>query len=238
MVDHLIVLAEFIAHDRLMAMLLLNGMILFYSKHKPWKLRTSSKQYFGMGAFNLVRATAYRQTGGHQALALAVMDDVMLGMRMKMHGFHQDALQGDGAVMIEWYRNVREMTRGMQKNSFAMLDYQWPKLVAITLLILVVRYWPWAGLFVTHGAAWWLNLGTLLASLLMFIDLIRTTPWSRWCLAYWPVSGFVSLFIIWRGVILTLMRGGIEWRGTRYRLDELKRAHRQHVRDKVTQPKP
>lgn len=70
--DHLVVLAEFIAHDRLMGMLLLNGMILFYSKHKPWKLRTSSKHYFGMGAFNMVRATAYRQAGGHQALALAV----------------------------------------------------------------------------------------------------------------------------------------------------------------------
>ena len=180
-------------------------------------------------AVTLVRATAYRQTGGHQALALAVVDDVMLGMRMKMHGFHQDALQGDGAVMIEWYRNVREMTRGMEKNSFAMLDYQLPKLVAITLLILVVRYWPWAGLFVTQGAAWWLNLGTLTASLLMFIELIRTTPWSRWCLAYWPVSGLVSLFIIWRGVILTLMRGGIEWRGTHYGLDDLRKAHREHA---------
>ena len=72
----------------------------------------------------------------------------------------------------------------------------------------------------------------------MFIELIRPTPWSRWCLAYWPVSGFVSLFIIWRGVILTLMRGGIEWRGTRYGLDELKRAHRQHIREKVRLPKP
>ena len=39
----------------------------------------------------------------------------------------------------------------------------------------------------------------------------------------------VALFFIWRWVILTLMRGGIEWRGTRYGLDELRKAHREQA---------
>ena len=235
--DHLVVVAEFIVSEHLLAMLLLNGMVLFYSSFKPWKVRTSRSHYFGMGAFNMVRATAYRHTGGHQALALEVVDDIMLGKRMNTHGFRQDVLLGRGTVSIEWYRNAREMMQGLRKNSFAMLDYSLLKLLAGTVLILVVRYWPWLGLFITGGAAWWLNLATLVLSLLMFIELLRLTPWSRWCLLHWPAIGLISLFIIWQGVILTLVRGGIDWRGTRYRLADLKRAHRdQDVKKGAPQP--
>ena len=68
-----------------------------------------------------------------------------------------------------------------------------------------------------------MNLGALLVGLAMHDDLRRLTGWSRRCLAYWPVIGILSMLIVWRAVILTLWRDGIEWRGTRYPLVELKR---------------
>ena len=107
-----------------------------------------------------------------------------------------------------------------------MADYHLAKLAVITAVVVVVRYWPWIALFTTAGVTWWLNLATLALGLVLFLYLIRLTPWSRWCLAYWPPSGLISLFIIWRGVILTLIRGGVVWRGTRYALADLKRGHR------------
>ena len=53
--------------------------------------------------------------------------------------------------------------------------------------------------------------------------------WSPACLIYWPLLGVVSLFILWRGVLLALWRGGVFWRGTRYTLEELRRGHAEAV---------
>lgn len=223
--DHLVVLAEFIVREHLLAMLLLSGSAFMYAKYKPWKVRTSQNHFFGMGAFNMVRATCYRQAGGHAPLALEVVDDIRLGKLMKHKGYSQDVLLGFGTVSVEWYRNTREMMRGVEKNSFAMLDYQFWTLILVTAVLLPVRYWPWIGLFVTQSVTWWMNLATLAIGLAMFDDLLRPTGWSRRCLAYWPLIGVISMLTIWRGVILTLWRGGIEWRGTRYALAELKRHH-------------
>jgi hypothetical protein len=36
--------------------------------------------YVGVGAFNLVRASAYRRCGGYEALRLTVVDDMKLGI--------------------------------------------------------------------------------------------------------------------------------------------------------------
>ena len=37
--------------------------------------RDKPRAYFGLGAFNLVRAEAYRSCGGYEALRLTVLDD-------------------------------------------------------------------------------------------------------------------------------------------------------------------
>src|SRR5262245_31517011 len=42
--------------------------------------RERPKSYLGLGAFNLVRASAYRACGGYEALRLTVLDDVKLGL--------------------------------------------------------------------------------------------------------------------------------------------------------------
>ena len=45
--------------------------------------RDRPKAYLGMGAFNLVRASAYRECGGYEALRLTVLDDVRLGLLLR-----------------------------------------------------------------------------------------------------------------------------------------------------------
>ena len=224
--DHLVVMAEFIVREHLLAMLLINGSIFMFATLRPWKLRTSASAYMGIGAFNMVRASAYRQAGGHRLLALEVIDDLMLGRLMKTKGFSQDAVFGYGMVAVEWYRSAMDMVRGLEKNSFAMMDYRVSRLLVATVLILLVRYWPWVGLFVTSGATWWLCVAGLVLNLILVVGLLRPTGWSLRCLVYWPFAPLLSLLMLWRGVMLTLMRGGIYWRGTRYPLGELVRARR------------
>ncbi|MEP6790193.1 MAG: glycosyltransferase [Ramlibacter sp.] len=225
--DHLVVMAELTVREHLLAALLLNLFSLMFAATPPWRVRSSSTAYMGMGAFNMVRAAAYRQAGGHAALRLEVVDDIMLGKRMKQNGFRQDVLMGLNTVTLEWYKNTAEFARGVEKNSFAMVGYSVARMVAGTALLGLMRYWPIAGLFVTHGASWWLNLGAVVALLMMQVKILRLTAWSRRCLWWWPASAAIMLYINWRGVILTLLRRGINWRGTFYPLAELRRARRE-----------
>lgn len=229
--DHLTVPPDFIVDDEhLLAMMLINGTILFYAAYPPWRLRTSPGKYMGVGAFNMVRAAPYRQAGGHVPLALEIVDDLMLGKLMKSRGLRQDALLGFRAVSIRWYRGPAEMIRGLEKNSLAALDYRPGALLPITAAMLLLHLWPWVGLFATQGASWWCCAGALAIQLLARLDMLRLAGWSRRCLLWWPVAPLVSLGALWRAVALTLRRGGVAWRGTRYPLAMLRTARREFTR--------
>ena len=45
--------------------------------------RDLPRAHLGIGAFNLVRASAYRECGGYEALRLTVLDDVRLGLLLR-----------------------------------------------------------------------------------------------------------------------------------------------------------
>ena len=132
---------------------------LFFGLYaKPWKARDpKSPRHIGIGAFNLVRADAYRAIGGHRAIAMRPDDDMKLGKLIKMHGFHQDLVLGDGLITVEWYSSVGELIRGLEKNTFAGVEYNLGIVVASSIAQLVVFIWPLVALTLTHGATWWLT---------------------------------------------------------------------------------
>ena len=221
--DHLTVFPDVVAPGGLLAMLMLNFGINFMLRFKPWKIRESSGHFLGMGAFNLVRAEAYRAAGGHAALRMQVLDDLMLGKLMKRCGHAQDVLIGRGMLSIAWYRNAGQMFRGLEKNFFAGFDYRLSLLVAATLL-LGVRIWPWIGLLATDGVAWWMNAAGVAVLAAWFAGAAITAGLTLRCLLYLPVVDVISLAMLWRACLLTLRRGGIVWRGTFYPLAELRAA--------------
>lgn len=222
-VDHLALLFEPIMNSRLLEMLMLSVAVGFLSRFKPWKVHSSPKHFIGIGAFNMVSARAYRATGGHEAIRLSVLDDMMLGKLIKTGGYRQHVLYGNDLVAVEWYRNTPQMVRGMEKNVFAAFDYQFVQLVAVTLLVLLLRVWPWLALFVTDGFTRLINAGTVVAGLLLFWDMIRAQGGRYVSLVFAPLVPFIEIAIWWRACLLTVLRGGIEWRGTYYKLDELRR---------------
>lgn len=226
-IDHLTLLFDVMARTHLLAMLILSFSINFMARFRPWKVRSSATHYIGAGGFNLVRSSVYREAGGHAAIPLAVLDDVMLGRLVKSAGGSQDALFGKGLVAVEWYRNARDLANGMKKNIFAAFDYRLSQLIAVTLLMLAMRVWPWLALLVTDGMTWLANLATVLVQMALYVDMLRTSGWNYRCLVYAPFIGVIELAIWWRGSIRALAYGCIEWRGTRYRLKDLRRAHRE-----------
>ena len=222
-VDHLTLLFDLVVKTQLLRMLVLSFSVNFMARFKPWKVGTSTKYFLGAGGFNLVRAAAYRAVGGHASIPLAVLDDMMLGKRIKHGGWRQHVLYGRELVAVEWYRSAPDMIDGMKKNIFAAFDYQLWQLVVVSVAVLVLRVWPWIGMFVTDDATRWLNVATVCFNLALYIDLLRVSGWGYRCLVFAPVISLLELGIWWRGSLSALRHGGIEWRGTKYSLDELKR---------------
>ncbi|MBW2671644.1 MAG: glycosyltransferase family 2 protein [Deltaproteobacteria bacterium] len=78
--DHMSMFFKNIAPGGLLNALFLDvgvGLLLLF---KPWKAKDpNSKRYIGVGAFNLVKASAYKAISGHRSIALHPIDDIMLG---------------------------------------------------------------------------------------------------------------------------------------------------------------
>jgi len=193
----------------------------FYAK--PWKARDpKSKRHIGIGAFNLVRAEAYRAVGGHTRIAMRPDDDMKLGKVIKLGGYRQDIVLGADFVSVEWYSSIGELVRGLEKNTFAGLEYNLAMLVASSVAQWVVFVWPYVALLVTQGATWWLNLATVVALAVLYVDNTRHHQQHWWHFVGFPVAVLLFQYIIWRATIKTLWNNGIDWRGTHYSLAELK----------------
>src|SRR6266446_10263487 len=98
--------------------------VFFFLYARPWKARDAhSRHHIGVGAFNLIRADAYRTIGTHRAIAMRPDDDMKLGKLVKKSGFRQDVVYGRGFITVEWYASLRELIDGLMKNAFAGVNY-------------------------------------------------------------------------------------------------------------------
>ena len=224
-VDHLTLFFDLQARTSLLRLLVISFGAGFMARFKPWKVATSRRHYVGVGGFNLLRRSAYLGIGGHAAMPLAVLDDMELGRRIKAHGYTQHALSGVDMVVIEWYHSTPDLVRGLEKNVYSGFGYRLSILTGATLLMLATRVWPWLALLLTSGTVWWINLATVCATLALYADLLHARNWSLRSLVFAPIVPLIEIFTCWRACMLAVFRGGIAWRGTHYRLDELRRAH-------------
>jgi cellulose synthase/poly-beta-1,6-N-acetylglucosamine synthase-like glycosyltransferase len=192
---------------------------------KAWALRSKDPSaHVGIGAFNLVRAEAYRAVGGHEKLKLRPDDDVKLGKVLKAAGFQQDLVIGGELISVEWYASVGELIRGLEKNAFAGVDYRVPVIAwsAIGMILGAVLPLP--------AAVWFGATPTGLLFLLTYLvyghfagRACRSNGQSRFLGVLYPFGIFLFVFIQLRTTVLNLWQGGLRWRDTFYPLDELKR---------------
>lgn len=221
--DHLSIFFENIAPGGLLNGMLLDicgGLLLLF---KPWKAKDKkSKRFMGVGAFNLVKTSAYREVDGHRSFSLHPIDDIMMGKVLKNRGFAQDCLLGHGFVQVKWYSSVRELINGIMKNSFAAYDFKVFYVLAGCLFIFVVSILPFWATFFTTGTTQLIFGAAVLSRLLAFThgySYLKFSPLnSFWAL----ITPYLSFYMILKGMITTLKNGGINWRGTHYNLDDIK----------------
>lgn len=193
--------------------------LCFALAQRPWRAADpKSRAYVGIGAFNLVRKTAYMQAGGHEAFAAAPHDDLALGRAMKSGGFRQLCLNASRTLSVAWYRTLPEFVRGLEKGTFAYFNYRLTLVCLVTLELLGFFLWPFAGLFLLHGTALALDAaaaGAMLALGALSAYRLRFCP--LYGLAY-PAGAVIMVVVLWNSAIRIRRRGGLEWRGTFYPL--------------------
>jgi len=222
--DHLAVAPRLHAGGPLAASAVAVFLVAFSTFFRPWRARDPrSRAHIGIGAFNLVRATAYRAIGGHRPIAMRPDDDVRLGARLKGAGFRQAALVGHDGVAVEWYPSLRAMARGLRKNTFAVVDYRLSLVVAGTALPVLFAFWPVLALLLTDGPTRWLNAAVVLLGVLTVADTAHGHRLPRWVGPAYPLGAALLLWMVWSAALRATLSGGIEWRGTRYGLEELRR---------------
>jgi cellulose synthase/poly-beta-1,6-N-acetylglucosamine synthase-like glycosyltransferase len=221
--DHVTVAPEIRMPGRLLTVFGIAFGLFFSVFARPWKARDpKSGKHVGIGAFNLVRASAYRAAGTHRAIAMRPDDDMKLAKVLKKTGHRQDFLIGSGMLHVEWYASVRETVEGLKKNAFAGLDYSLVAVIGSTVVHLLVFSWPWVGVWVARGWAQELYAAAVVLMLVLFAGSARVQRVPvRYALLF-PVACLLFVYVVWNGTAYVLRTGGIEWRGTRYPLAELK----------------
>ena len=190
---------------------------------RPWKAPDpKSACHIGIGAFNLVKAESYLQSGGHKTIALRPDDDLKLGKILKQQGCHQQLIYGAGLISVEWYASIRELVLGLEKNVFAGTDYRLWLAISGVVFNLVTILWPFFALFFTSGSTLLLYALIVLTIGLIAADGARFHGFSPWLALGFPLTAGLFTFIIIRSVSCNLIKGGITWRGTFYSLAELR----------------
>ena len=181
-----------------------------------------SGAHVGVGAFNLVRRSAYVALGGHAPIALRPDDDLKLGKLFKKNGYRCDFLIGAPLISVEWYATVGELVRGLEKNAFAGCDYRLSVVIG-GMLAQVWRFlWPLAAAWFSTGwtrYAYALTIALLLMNATLAARSQKQNPLYAFGL---PLASMMFIFIVLRATFLNLRDRGIYWRGTFYPLDVLR----------------
>ncbi len=190
---------------------------------QPWLVRTGWRfSYVGVGAFNLVRRSAYAQCGGHTAIRLDVLDDVKLGKLIKHTGLKQDVLdagRGSARAVAGGFWGV---IRGLEKNGFSVFDYSLVKLSFASVFMIATSLFPYCAIVLWPDAR---GLGFLFSILYLHCAgafgalLLGFGPAAS---AGLPVAAATMIFTMWRSAFFTLVRRGVRWRDTFYPLSLLR----------------
>lgn len=197
--------------------------IAFSLFSRPWKAKDpASPSHIGIGAFNLVRADAYWQVGGHETIRLRPDDDLKLGKILKKGGFRQDAAYAPEFLAVEWYDSVYGAVKGLEKNAFSGADYNIPLVLCGAVIHTLCSIWPFAAIFLTGGVTQYITVAVVVINILIFVDCARFHHVKAWYVVGYPLTAALFVVILLRTMILNLFQGGIYWRGTFYQLKELK----------------
>jgi Glycosyl transferase family 2 len=191
---------------------------------RPWKVRDpEARDYIGVGAFNLVRRSAYKAIGTHEKLRLEVVDDLKLGETIKRAGLRQDVVRGPGLVSLRWGAGAAGIIGNLEKNLFALLQFRLSLVVAVCAVVCFLCVLPFLGLAFAPG---WARSGFAVSVAMIALGYTlsgRYSSASPWLFLTCPFSALLLVVAVFRSAHAAIRDGAVTWRGTRYPLEELRK---------------
>jgi hypothetical protein len=174
----------------------------------------------------MFRADSYRAIGGHRQVALRPDEDYQLGRLVKLTGRRSDLVRARSGVRCEWYRSVRSLVNGLEKNLFAFRDYRISAVLVQTLGLLWTGIAPFAlgaVLAPVDADAAALFAASAMVAWASAIYIARVSRFRWWTGLLLPAASVVIAWSWWRSMNVTL-RGRLAWGGPAVPLSELRAA--------------
>ena len=186
-------------------------------------INPKSGAYVGVGAFQLLKRSAYEAAGTHRRLAMEVVDDMKLGKIVKHAGFRSAVGIAQDSVVVRWHAGARNLINGVTKNFFAVSGFSVTRVAVAIVGMFLMNVLPFVGMVFGHG---WVRIfaGICVLVVLCFhagVDVVmRVSP--LYCFTV-PIGAVLFAYMLLRSTVYTLKQGGIIWRGTFYPLEALRR---------------
>src|ERR1051326_473924 len=191
---------------------------------RPWKVRDpKARDHIGVGAFNLIRRSAYEAIGTYESLRLEVVDDIKLGESVKKAGLRQDVAFGPDLVSLRWAVGAAGVVANLEKNLFAFLRFRVSLLLGVCAVTFFLCVCPFLGLLLAPG---WTRAPFAVAVAMIALAYTFTGRYmasSPWMFLTCPIAALVFDFATLQSAFIAVRDGAITWRGTKYSLEELRK---------------
>ncbi len=184
-----------------------------------------SRRFMANGQYILIRRSAYKKIGGHEALRSRIDEDYRMAQAVKSAGLKLKIVSAPDFMQTRMYKNFHELWEGWTKNFYAGSNYRIGWFLVGMGLVFTFLLAPFLLLF--YGILLWLMSVTstvLLAGLLIVgILTVRTVfmylRWhykARYALAL-VLSVTIFLAIMINSMLSYTTGRGVTWKGRNYR---------------------
>jgi glycosyltransferase involved in cell wall biosynthesis len=189
---------------------------------RPWRADNprATRDFVGIGAFCLLRSSAYQRLGGFEAFRMEILEDLSLARRVKQMELRQRVAVSPGLVRVHWASGAMGVVGVMTKNLFAVFLFR------VSFLLIACG---WLALFYLAPIAFLASSATRIAAIVTIAAIAllyrvagRLSGISAWYAILFPVSAALFIYSLLRSMFITLRQGGVTWRGTFYPLADLR----------------
>ncbi len=217
------------SNNVLMNTVLLTFFRTFFLGTRGWAIDMPKfRPFSGIGAYNLVRRSAFESTEGFEWLKCEIADDAGLAMMIQLAGGKVWVVLGLENLVVTWYPSLKEMAVGMERGSFATVgNFTLTGTISMALLMLTIELSPLLSLMMV-GMPWlqWFGLFNVVFGLIGVISLAAWMKCPVHAALLWPIGSVIFLSMWIRGGWLGWRRGGLIWRDTFYSKEMLKKGKR------------
>jgi hopene-associated glycosyltransferase HpnB len=205
--------------ERFWEKLLIPAFIYFFKLIYPFALGNSRRSRIGVaaGGLILVRRDILWKIGGLESIRGALIDDCTLAKRVKDGGGHTWIGLSHSVLSHRAYIRLREIWNMVARTAFTQLRSSSLLLLGTTLLMLLMFWVPWLGLFSASAVTRLIGIVAVVAMIAAYLPTLRFYRQAPAWAFLQPLIAMLYLMMTWSSAIRSWRGQRSEWKGRVYR---------------------